>query len=604
MELLLRCGAAVDFTSPQILTFIKPDGTLSQGVRRFGVPFAIPFGVPFGAPQDVIHGAHSSYTRSVNQFAWRLPIAASMSRGHQDIVDLLSSSIPLLLESISFTTTSQHSATGSNEQSSIFPGQSVGSQILPQSEQNQVQADLVERTILAKAAILPLRQAAEIEILVYAGALRECIRIDDKSCLLWALELERDQYDLVDFRLGIDLSDFNHPFSNFLLRSSPDPQYLLHTTLIEAATLESYQAIQLLLGKGAQLYTSGPAGGRAWSSVLDYEARKGNIDLQRAFKVAGIRFALLSKGLDVDCGGLLRTIKTTITAFKPNGCLVEDYYSVLRSAVKTPPLLSELFNIWAFPSNQDVPINAALFAVVKHGRYDLVNQLCAMGANVNVKRDGGQSPLMYASWLNDSPTLIQLLCQGADPHAEDDAGLTALLNAVVNSQSDVVEILAQRLSLAQVHAKLALGVCIVSGNARVWKILTRTELHEELSLVCVETGNTEMWKAVTKTELDAHPSLPSICMPSYSQSRAEHLQSCLCIVVPGVFELPDTGNYSLRKAQLSEDGELLGFEIFHELPAGGADPIYSSLVLAETRVVGGWTKVNKPKPGWRKLKDM
>lgn len=86
----------------------------------------------------------------------------------------------------------------------------------------------------------------------------------------------------------------------------------------------------------------------------------------------------------------------------------------------------------------------SLFAIVKTNDLTVLAAMVERGADVNVRNDAGQTPLMIAAMQRDSEKLIELLIfQGADIRARDKGGMTALMYAAAKGELQNAEQLLQ-----------------------------------------------------------------------------------------------------------------------------------------------------------------
>lgn len=83
------------------------------------------------------------------------------------------------------------------------------------------------------------------------------------------------------------------------------------------------------------------------------------------------------------------------------------------------------------------PLIAACF----YKKTDIVEQLLAQQATVNIRDKYGKTPLMYAAAMGAEDIVGLLLAAGADPNIQDINGRTALMEAYSKNQAKIAEIL-------------------------------------------------------------------------------------------------------------------------------------------------------------------
>ena len=85
-----------------------------------------------------------------------------------------------------------------------------------------------------------------------------------------------------------------------------------------------------------------------------------------------------------------------------------------------------------------------LLMAARSGDIPKVKESLNAGANVNVRDDKGQTPLILASTQGHTSLAALLLEKGADPNEKTLNGNTALMLAAVNNYTDLVTLLLQR----------------------------------------------------------------------------------------------------------------------------------------------------------------
>lgn len=86
-------------------------------------------------------------------------------------------------------------------------------------------------------------------------------------------------------------------------------------------------------------------------------------------------------------------------------------------------------------------VNDLLFVSISHQWLDLAELMLERGANINVRRPNGETPLVAASRHASGKVVRFLLDRGADPLAKDTAGRSALHIAAEWSNADALRVL-------------------------------------------------------------------------------------------------------------------------------------------------------------------
>ena len=104
------------------------------------------------------------------------------------------------------------------------------------------------------------------------------------------------------------------------------------------------------------------------------------------------------------------------------------------------PLLMALSPLTAFVVAQS-PLDEDLLNMAGKGQTALVEVLLELGADVHAKDENGQTALMIATAEGHPETVAALLDAGADVNVEDKNGGTALMIAERNGHTEMVELL-------------------------------------------------------------------------------------------------------------------------------------------------------------------
>jgi len=112
--------------------------------------------------------------------------------------------------------------------------------------------------------------------------------------------------------------------------------------------------------------------------------------------------------------------------------------------------------------DKDTPSNAgesqnvqALFRVVERGNLAWTYRLIAMGADVNVRNDAGQTPLMLAAEKGYADMVQVLIQHSANPKLVNNQGESALTIALMKGYTRIAE----SLELAEASHKYGQGKC-------------------------------------------------------------------------------------------------------------------------------------------------
>lgn len=86
--------------------------------------------------------------------------------------------------------------------------------------------------------------------------------------------------------------------------------------------------------------------------------------------------------------------------------------------------------------------SSGLSLAAEHGNTEIVNLFVNNNASINVRDDGGVTPLMWAIWNGHEKIINLLLNRGADPSlADTEQGITTLMVAARESRMNIVKML-------------------------------------------------------------------------------------------------------------------------------------------------------------------
>jgi len=117
----------------------------------------------------------------------------------------------------------------------------------------------------------------------------------------------------------------------------------------------------------------------------------------------------------------------------------------LAISLQSPDIAHQLLDRGADPNERMGNDATALYIACINGDEKTVDVLLRAGAKVNLATSSGGTPLIacVCATENAAAVLVQLLRAGADVNAADEHGFTALMDAAIRDQAELVKILLQ-----------------------------------------------------------------------------------------------------------------------------------------------------------------
>ena len=110
-------------------------------------------------------------------------------------------------------------------------------------------------------------------------------------------------------------------------------------------------------------------------------------------------------------------------------------------------LVKLLIKLGADPNvrlNNIINVNSALLYSTTIGNYEIADYLLNHGADVNIRDNYGDTPLMWCSCVTGSADIAELLLKhGADVNIQNEVGVTALMHCCVEGFIDIVKLVLQ-----------------------------------------------------------------------------------------------------------------------------------------------------------------
>jgi ankyrin repeat protein len=119
-------------------------------------------------------------------------------------------------------------------------------------------------------------------------------------------------------------------------------------------------------------------------------------------------------------------------------------------------------------------LNNALMAAASRGRFELIRELIAKGANVNSRNRQGKTPLMKAASLGRVQTIELLIEAGANLDAVHVRGGTALMKAASRGRTEAVKCLlaaGANSGMKDRNGSTAADYALMAGAHEAYKLL-------------------------------------------------------------------------------------------------------------------------------------
>jgi len=173
-----------------------------------------------------------------------------------------------------------------------------------------------------------------------------------------------------------------------------------------------------------------------------------------------------------------------------------------------------------------------------------VKQCLNSGADVNVKDDKGQTPLVLASASGHTAIASILLDKRADPNLQSNDGLTALMNASHKNYTDLVRLLVQKganVNLRTTQGVPALTYAAIGGHpevirellARGAEIDAKTANGITALSAASYNGKHEVAKALLEKKADPNAKTNELQTPLILAARQGHLEIAKLLLSSG-----------------------------------------------------------------------
>jgi pectate lyase len=290
--------------------------------------------------------------------------------------------------------------------------------IIKKGTEVDAREDTFYKTALHRAAISGHKDV--VELLLAKGADIEAGKFHIGTALHYAAEKGHKEIAELLIAKGADV--------NAKRRGHPAGDTPLHS-----AVRAGYKDIvELLLSKGAEV------------SSIHIAALLGDLARVKAFLERGTNVNAEDKRSFTPLHWAARTGHTNVAEYLiANGADVNaGEWTPLQEAAYYSKEMVEL--LLAKGANINTGKWTALHSALDAERFDIVELLLAKGADANIRDDEGRTPLHIAAWYaagKNTKIVELLLSKGADINAKDNNDKTALLYAIENGHTEIVELL-------------------------------------------------------------------------------------------------------------------------------------------------------------------